>query len=175
MMKLIQFVSGVMVCSSWLVITPVAAVDSMAQSESVMAADSRAQLKKSYRHARGGYPRLHGLELTEQQQQELAALHQVFRQQLKAQETRTERAKQRRALQALMQADYFDETQARILLEQQQQSRLERQLAILQWRHAVHQVLTEEQQQQWRQATPWRPSSEKRASRWQRRKGSSPL
>ncbi|MCH8536701.1 MAG: Spy/CpxP family protein refolding chaperone [Alkalimonas sp.] len=172
-MKLVQLVSSVVVCSSWLLMTPAMAVETMAYEESVKATDSRNLTKKSYRHARGGYPRLHGLELTEQQQQELKALHQTFRQQLTAQGSRQERGKQQQALQALLQADYFDETQARILLEQQQQSRLERQLAVLQWRHAVQQILTEEQLQQWQQKQP-RQRSAKRASRWQRQ-GSSAL
>ncbi|MDP4535055.1 Spy/CpxP family protein refolding chaperone [Alkalimonas collagenimarina] len=172
-MKVVQFVSSIMVCSSLLVMAPTMAVESAAQLESAKATYSRDDArnsrdggKKKYRPSYGGAPRLHGIELTEQQQ-ELRALRQTHRHQFKGQDDRQHRAEHRQAMQRLMQADYFDENQARIVLEQQQQSRLEHQLAELQWRHAVYQLLTEEQRQQWQQMPP-RQRGAKRSSGGQR-------
>jgi protein CpxP len=171
-MKLAQLVSSVMVCSSLLVMAPSIAAEPVSQSGSAKATIQDAA-KKQHRQSRGTYPRLHGIELTEQQQQELQALRQTFRQQ-RTEGSRQGHAEHKQAMQALLQADYFDETQARLLLEQQQQSKLERHLAALQWRHAVYQLLTEEQQQQWQQQRRSRQGSAERPSRWQR-KGNSTL
>lgn len=166
-MKVVQFVSSIMVCSSLLVMAPTMAVEPAVQLESAKATYNRDGGKKKYRPSYGGAPRLHGIELTEQQQQELRALRQTHRHQFKGQDDRQHRAEHRQAMQRLMQADYFDENQARIVLEQQQQSRLEHQLAELQWRHAVYQLLTEEQRQQWQQMPP-RQRGAKRSSGGQR-------
>lgn len=169
-MKVVQFVSSIMVCSSLWVMAPTMAVESAVQLESAKATYSRDDAinsrdggKKKYRPSYGGTPRLHGIELTEEQQQDLRALRQTHRHQFKGQDDRPHRAEHRQAMQRLMQADYFDENQARIVLEQQHQSRVEHQLAALQRRHAVYQLLTEEQRQQW----PPRKRGAKRSSGWQ--------
>lgn len=53
----------------------------------------------------------------------------------------------RKALNALMQANHFDEVAIQQLLEQQQPVQLQRRLNALKLRHQISQVLTEEQRQ----------------------------
>lgn len=88
------------------------------------------------------------LNLTDEQKQQLQALRREHRQQAG---DRAGQREQHQQLQQLVQADNFDATAARLLLEQRQQQQLERQLAKLEFRHQVWQLLTNEQREQLQQ------------------------
>ena len=108
---------------------------------------------KYRRHAAEGHAFRH-LALTDEQKQQLQALRQAQRAQ---HGDRAEQRAQRQQLQQLVQADSFDATAARLLLEQRQQQQLERQLAMLEFRHQFWQLLTAEQREQLQQRSEQRP------------------
>ncbi len=85
---------------------------------------------------------LKNLDLTEAQQSQIKALTEKFR---ATQPQRDAKMAERDQLQALVKADTFDSTAARILLEKQQAARIEQQLTALQYMHDVRAVLTPEQ------------------------------
>lgn len=92
-----------------------------------------------------GWAGRHGwqqLNLTEAQKQQLRALRREHRAEAG---TRAGQRAQHQQLRQLVQADSFDATAARLLLEQRQQAQLEQQLARLTFRHQVWQLLTDEQ------------------------------
>lgn len=106
------------------------------------------QADKSYKMQRGSFSyqkMLAGLELTASQQQQLQLL---MKEHKASKPERAGSAEIRIALRQLVRADYFDETAATELLQQQQQQRLQQRLAQLQLRHQVYQLLTPEQRQQ---------------------------
>ncbi|NRQ41062.1 Spy/CpxP family protein refolding chaperone [Rheinheimera sp. YQF-2] len=100
---------------------------------------------------------LAGLELTDSQQAQIKQLMQQHRQVRRATD---EKGETRRQMRELLAAEQFDETAARLLLEQQQQQVLTQRLAGLKLQHQILQLLTEEQRQQ---------LGEKRA-KWQQKK-----
>ncbi|SEA05286.1 Spy/CpxP family protein refolding chaperone [Alkalimonas amylolytica] len=113
-----------------------------------MKQDFSRQDSRYHRHGAGG----HGyrqLALSDEQTQQLQALRQAQRAQ---HGDRAEQRAQRQQLQQLVQADNFDATAARLLLEQRQQQQLEHQLAMLEFRHQLWQLLTPEQREQWQQS-----------------------
>lgn len=106
---------------------------------------------------------LASLDLTDSQQAQIKQLMQQHRTQQKA-IARDSDARQQ--LRGLMAADSFDEVAARQVLEQQQQQKVERQLAGLKLKHDILQLLTAEQRQQlaekqqkWQQKRQQRHSS----------------
>lgn len=99
----------------------------------------------AYRAGRGGWQQL---DLSEEQKLQLQALRREHRLQVG---DRAGQREQQQQLQQLVQADTFDATAARLLLEQSQQQQLDRQLAKLEFRHQLWQLLTPEQREQLQQ------------------------
>jgi len=88
---------------------------------------------------------LKGLELSDSQQQQIQRLVQ---QQRDNTEPRKERKDEMAKMQALVQAEQFDEAAVRALLQQHQQQRLENKLAMLKLQHDIRQLLTAEQREE---------------------------
>lgn len=88
---------------------------------------------------------LKGLELSASQQQQIKTLVQQHRGDM---EPRKERKDEMAKMQALMQAEQFDEAAVRALLQQHQQQRLENKLSILKLQHDIRQLLTTEQREE---------------------------
>lgn len=83
------------------------------------------------------------IDLQPEQKSQIKQLMQQYRAEMRAAKTAS-----REQMQTLMQADNFDEQQARLLLQQQQDNRLERQLSRIKLRHQILQILNDEQRQQ---------------------------
>lgn len=88
---------------------------------------------------------LKGLELSDSQQQQIQTLVQQQRDNTKP---RKERKAEMAKMQALVQAEQFDEAAVRALLQQIQQQRLENKLAMLKLQHDIRQLLTAEQREE---------------------------
>lgn len=83
-----------------------------------------------------------GIELTDAQRKQIRSLVAAS----KAEKPETEAMKQlRESLQALVKADQFDASAARLLLEKQQGNMLEQQIERLKLQHQIRAVLTDEQ------------------------------
>ena len=88
---------------------------------------------------------LRGLELSDSQQQQIQTLVQQRRGDMAP---RKEHKPEMAEMQALMQAEQFDEAAVRALLQQHQQQRLESKLAMLKLQHDIRQLLTTEQREE---------------------------
>lgn len=111
---------------------------------------------------------LRRLSLTETQQatiRELVAEHRSARGEERG---HGERMADTEAWQALMAAPQFDATTARELLEKRQAAHVNRQLSAMQLQHAIRQVLTDEQKQQWDSLR--QKSAHERREEWRRKK-----
>lgn len=86
-----------------------------------------------------------GIELTAEQKQQI---QQILEANKPEREDRKARVEQHRALEALVKADFFDETAVRQALEAEHSQQLEQRIAQLQFRHKLYQVLTVEQKAQ---------------------------
>lgn len=95
-------------------------------------------------HAKMTMKMFKGLELTAAQESQLKDMFAKRRQEKSAQPpaNRTEFHQQ---LQQLVMADQFDKAAAQLILEQQQESQLQRQLQHLQFQHQLMAILTPEQ------------------------------
>ncbi|MDX3773209.1 Spy/CpxP family protein refolding chaperone [Chromatiaceae bacterium AAb-1] len=98
---------------------------------------------KTERPVRGDIFR--GIELTDAQKQQV---RQILEAEKPEREARKDRFGKHQALQALVNADYFDETAVRQALEAEQSQQLEQRVAKLKVRHQLYQVLTPEQKTQ---------------------------
>ncbi|MCC5825180.1 Spy/CpxP family protein refolding chaperone [Alkalimonas sp.] len=163
-MKAISMISLLMAASVSLTAAPIAAGELTAETstsqpqqqgkrwqhrakQAGMPHDGASQYRKQNRHGAERHT-LRQLALSDAQKQQLQAMRQEQRAQYG---DRAEQRQQRQQLQQLVQADSFDATAARLLLEQHQQQQLERQLAMLEFRHQFWQQLTPEQREQWQQ------------------------
>lgn len=169
-MKVTTMISLLMAGSLGMAAAPISATELMAQSVAAeqqthgkrwqhgakrvgMKQDGSRYNRQYRQHAAEGQ-RHHQLALSDEQKQQLQALRQAQRAQ---HGDRAEQRAQRQQLQQLVQADSFDATAARLLLEQRQQQQLERQLAMLEFRHQFWQLLTAEQREQMQQRSEQRP------------------
>jgi protein CpxP len=84
-----------------------------------------------------------GLDLTDAQKAQIEQLTAAHRQTLP---DKTVRAAHREELKTLLQAPTFDEAGVRVLLEKQQDQRLDMEIAQLKFQHQLRAVLTPEQQ-----------------------------
>ncbi|AOT09585.1 Spy/CpxP family protein refolding chaperone [Pseudoalteromonas luteoviolacea] len=84
------------------------------------------------------------LELTQTQQTELKAVFATYKAQLENLKEAYP-AKPREAFKAIIEADTFDKTQAQLLLEERSPKKQAFMLTILEARHAIHHILTDEQ------------------------------
>jgi periplasmic protein CpxP/Spy len=129
-----------------------------------MAHDHHSEGQHHERHSRPAPLKrlLSGLELTEQQREQIQQLVQQHRteQQASAAEKSLHNQKQ-----ALLAADNFDEMAVRDLLRLQQQNQLEKRVAGLKLQHQILQVLSVEQRQQLAQKrAKWQQKKQQRRS-----------
>lgn len=85
------------------------------------------------------------LDLTEQQKQEMKTIMTSLKAEKKQQKTNEERLAQRAEMQALMAAENFDEAKAKEIISAKQVKRSEQQLAKMNAKHKMYQLLTDEQ------------------------------
>lgn len=114
-----------------------------------------------------GMKMLKGLDLTDAQKTQLETLIAEHRASVKAKQQPAAMQSLHSELQLLLQAEQFDEAAARLLLEKQQNTRLEHDIERLKFQHQLMSVLTAEQKAklQARQAKMQERMAAKRAER----------
>jgi len=85
------------------------------------------------------------LNLTDQQKEDMKTIMSAQKTERKDRKTDAERLAQRAEMQALMQAETFDEAKAKELIENKQAKNTEQRLAKMKAKHEMYQLLTDEQ------------------------------
>ncbi len=112
-------------------------------SAAMPAVAGEGERQKHGMHQMYGIKMFKGLDLTDAQKAQIEQLTAAHRQTLP---DKTVRAAHREELKTLLQAPTFDEAGVRVLLEKQQDQRLDMEIAQLKFQHQLRAVLTPEQQ-----------------------------